>query len=87
MASEMSETERRLVQREIASQIDYPSVYMGGPSPSSMKKAERIMQTLEESFRLRATNCGHGTWESYKKHGIYCPTCGMAFRVPENETT
>lgn len=87
MASEMSETERRLVQCQIASQIDSPSVYMGGPSPGAMKKAERIMQTLEAGFRLRPTNCGHGSWESYHAHGIYCPTCGMAFRAPENKTT
>jgi hypothetical protein len=39
MAS-MGAEERLLIQREIASQIDYPSVYMGGPSPGAMKKAE-----------------------------------------------
>lgn len=81
--SEMSDAERLLVQRQIAAQIDYPSVYMGGPSPRAMKLAERIMQGLEEGFRLRPTNCGHGSWESYHAHGIYCPTCGMVCRERE----
>lgn len=83
---DMDARERLLVQRKIASQIDYPSVYMGGPSPSAMKKADRIIEGLERAFRIRATTCGHGSWESYKRHGIYCPTCGMAFRAAENET-
>lgn len=84
--ADMDASERLLVQRQIASQIDYPSVYMGGPSHGAMKKAERIVASLEAAHRLRATICGHGSWESYKRHGIYCPTCGMAFRAPENET-
>jgi hypothetical protein len=82
---DMTETERTLVVRQIASIIDSPSVYMGGPSPSSTKKAERIVSNLEAAFRLTASKCGHGSWESYRQHGIYCPTCGMAFRAPEND--
>lgn len=85
--ADMHASERLLVQRQIASQIDYPSVYMGGPSPRAMKLADRIIDGLEKSFRIRATICGHGSWVSYKQHGIYCPTCGMAFRAAENETT
>lgn len=83
----MDATERRLVQRQIASQIDYPSVYMGGPSPRAMNLADRIIDGLEKSCRLHASTCDHGSWQSYRQHGIYCPACGMAFRAPENETT
>lgn len=68
--------ERLLVQRSIASLIDSPSVYMGGPSPASMKRADRIIAWLEESHRLHFTKCAHGTWRSYHEHGTYCPTCG-----------
>lgn len=68
--------ERLLVQRIIASLIDSPSVYMGGPSPASMKKADRIIAELEQSYRIHHTKCGHGTWRSYREHGTYCPTCG-----------
>jgi hypothetical protein len=32
----------------IASMLDYPSVYMGGPSRASRRKAERIWQTLQD---------------------------------------
>jgi hypothetical protein len=31
----------------IASTLDYPSVYMGGPSKQSIQKAERIIAALE----------------------------------------
>lgn len=34
--------------RMIASTIDHPSVYMGGPSHNSMRKAERIIKNLKE---------------------------------------
>lgn len=40
-------TEREILQREIASILDYPSVYMGGPSYTSLQKAERIVKFLE----------------------------------------
>lgn len=65
------------MQRTIACILDHPSVYMGGPSPNSMRKADRILMSLENSHRLHSTKCGHGTWESYKQHGTCCPTCGM----------
>lgn len=79
----MDDAERSLVTRRIASIIDFPSVYMGGPSQRAISLAEKIVCDLEASWRLSATKCGHGSWESYKQHGIYCPTCGTAFREPE----
>ena len=38
--------------RMIASTIDHPSVYMGGPSHNSMRKAERIIKILKEDGLL-----------------------------------
>lgn len=73
----MDGDERRIVQRRIASILDHPSVYMGGPSPNSMRKADMIIASLESSHRLHATKCGHATWVDYKQHGTHCPTCGM----------
>jgi hypothetical protein len=80
---QMGDAERLLVQRQIASLIDSPSVYMGGPSPRAMKIAGRIIDELESSFRLRGTRCGHGSWENYHQHGTYCPTCGMDLHKTE----
>ena len=75
--ADMDESERLIVQRTIAAQIDYPSVYMGGPSPRAMKIANSIINYLEKSLRIHASTCEHGSWQSYLKHGVYCPTCGM----------
>ena len=72
----MDGEERLQVQRRIASILDYPSVYMGGPSLNAMRKADRIIMYLECSHRLHATKCGHATWQSYELHGTCCPTCG-----------
>jgi DnaJ-class molecular chaperone len=41
-----------IICRTIASAIDHPSVYMGGPSHNSMKKAERIIKILKEDGLL-----------------------------------
>lgn len=41
-----------ILQRMIASKIDYPSVYMGGPSHNTMRKAERIIKILKEDGLL-----------------------------------
>lgn len=72
----MDGEERLLVQRRIAGILDRPSVYMGGPSANSMRKAGLILMSLENSHRLHSTKCGHSTWENYRTHGTCCPTCG-----------
>ena len=41
-----------IICRTIASAIDYPSVYMSGPSHNSMRKAERIIKILKEDGLL-----------------------------------
>ena len=75
----MTEEERLLVQREIAGFLDLPSVYMGGASKSSMRKAAEIIELLERSHRLVSTRCGHGSWVDYKTNGLFCPDCGTRF--------
>ena len=72
----LTEQERLIVQRGIASILDHPSLYMGGPSRQSMLKAEAIIKLLEKEKRLVSTTCEHGGWTDYKTHGICCPDCG-----------
>lgn len=38
----------QIIQRNIASIIDYPSVYMGGASRNALNKAEKILNFLKE---------------------------------------
>lgn len=75
----MDEAERLLVQRIIGSIIDHPSVYMGGASRNSMRKAESIIQALETGKRLVSTTCDHKAWVRpdvpVKSRGTYCPDC------------
>lgn len=39
--------DQKVVQRRIASLLDSPSVYMGGPSHGSLKRAGRIVEWME----------------------------------------
>jgi hypothetical protein len=39
---------REYIRRVIGSILDHPSVYMGGPSHGSLKKADRIIDYLED---------------------------------------
>lgn len=41
-----------VAQRVIASILDHPSVYMGGPSQGSMRKAKRIIEYLVDQGAL-----------------------------------
>lgn len=79
------EGERLLVQRQIASIIDHPSVFMGGPSRQSMQKADRIIAALERGERIVSTTCDHDGWMTYRMHGTYCPDCGTILdKSPED---
>jgi hypothetical protein len=40
-------TDSEILRREIASMLDHPSVFMGGPSQQNMRLAERIIRHLE----------------------------------------
>ena len=42
----MDYAEKYLIKSMIASSLDYPSVYMGGPSLGSIRKAEKIVDNL-----------------------------------------
>lgn len=77
MAGVMLPEEREYVRRTIAAAIDYPSLFMGGPSYTALIKAGRIMDGLERAGRLQPSTCAHEEWESYSQHGTHCPTCGM----------
>jgi hypothetical protein len=77
MAGIMMPDEREYVRRVIAGCIDYPSVYMGGPSQNSLRIAGRIMDALDRGGRLQPASCDHGEWSSSREHGTHCPTCGM----------
>lgn len=41
-----------IIHRTMASIMDYPSVYMGGPSPGNMKRAQKIIDFLKEEGLL-----------------------------------
>jgi len=69
--------EQRLIMLGIAAILDYPSVYMGGPSPRSQKIADSIVKRLLHEKRLVSTYCDHADYGGYEWHGAYCPRCGM----------
>ena len=75
--TKLSDHERLLIQRGIAATIDHPSVYMGGPSRDSLRKAAAIIEVLERAGRLVPATCDHSAWRSAKEHGTCCPTCGL----------
>jgi hypothetical protein len=41
-----------IIQRTMASIMDYPSLYMGGPSPGNMKKSQKIIEFLKKEGLL-----------------------------------
>jgi hypothetical protein len=81
----MTDQERVTVQRQIASILDHPSVYMGGPSRRSMAKAHDIIVALERGERLVPTMCDHHGWMTYRMHGTYCPDCGTNLHKTQEE--
>jgi len=44
----MDDAAKYLLRQRIASILDHPSVYMGGPSQQSLRKAIRIIEALDE---------------------------------------
>lgn len=44
----MKTEKREVVKRTIASILDGPSVYMGGPSTASLRRAENVVRYLED---------------------------------------
>jgi hypothetical protein len=44
--------DKYLIKVTIASSLDFPSVYMGGPSKGSLQRAERIISALEDRYTI-----------------------------------
>ncbi len=80
----IEETERALVVSLIASMLDFPSIYMGGPSKNALRKAGKVVDMLERSKRLHATECDHSSWKSYHENGEYCPACSSHIELKED---
>lgn len=49
----MDDADLYVLRQTIASLLDYPSVYMGGPSWSSVQKAIRVVRTLSEEYDIK----------------------------------
>jgi hypothetical protein len=79
----MQAEERDLIILTIARQLDMPSLYPGGPSQQSRRRAERIVEWLEYSQRLVPTACDHSDYVSYHENGIYCPRCILKIKEAE----
>lgn len=52
VADTVDDAERYLLRQQIASILDHPSVYMGGPSQPSIRKAIRIIQAMTDDFEI-----------------------------------
>jgi hypothetical protein len=49
----MDDAEKYVLRQAIASMIDFPSVYMGGPSRGSVRKAIRIVNDLTANYDIQ----------------------------------
>lgn len=49
----MDDAEKYLLRQAIAAAIDHPSVYMGGPSPNSVRKAIKIVEMLTDEYDIK----------------------------------
>lgn len=50
----MTDEDRDIAREVIGRELDLPSVYMGGATPPSLRKAERVIQAIERNgFELR----------------------------------
>lgn len=48
----MDDAAKYLLRQRIASILDFPSIYMGGPSQQSVRKAIKIIEALEDQPTL-----------------------------------
>lgn len=48
----MDDADKYLLRQTIASMIDHPSVYMGGPSRSSTQKAIKIVEEILNGYSI-----------------------------------
>lgn len=52
----MDDAARYILRQQIAAVLDYPSAYMGGPSPSSVRRAIEIIRMLEAEWVIADTS-------------------------------
>lgn len=70
MGAGMDDAQRYAVRQHIAAMIDYPSVYMGGPSTGAVRTAVRIIKMLEaegvlvSSARIESDAVQVRTWRT-----------------------
>jgi hypothetical protein len=48
----MDDAEKYIMRQQIASILDHPSVYMGGPSANSVRKAIGIVEMLLHEYEI-----------------------------------
>lgn len=48
----MDDADKYIMRQVIASLIDHPSVYMGGPSQTAVRKAVRIVSAFLDSYDI-----------------------------------
>jgi hypothetical protein len=51
----MDDAEKYILRQQIASILDHPSVYMGGPSPNSVRRAVGIVELLLREYTIEPT--------------------------------
>lgn len=79
-------TDKDLTITIIASMLDHPSVYMGGPSQNSLRKAKKIVDYLIESKRWIDSQCTHESYQNFKTNGHYCPNCNQKIYESNDQT-
>lgn len=48
----MDDADKYVLRQAIAAALDYPSVYMGGPSPHSIQRAIRIINAIISEYDI-----------------------------------
>lgn len=51
----MDDAELYILRQSIASMLDHPSVYMGGPSQQAIRKAIKIVEFLSQNYKIEPT--------------------------------
>lgn len=48
----MDDADKYILRQQIASALDFPSVYMGGPSQRSLRRAIKIVDRLTREYEI-----------------------------------
>lgn len=49
----MDDADKYVMRQQIAAMLDHPSVFMGGPSPQSVRRAVRIVERLLREYDMK----------------------------------